>query len=199
MGVSVRSAATCSDTQEQILEAARQLIYQHGFAAMSMRTLANKVGLLPGSLYHYFSGKQDLLEEVLESVVEQRLAAWRRWERSKRERNLIRKLESFISFHVTYDLAHPHDQLLLCSERRHLDPPRQVRVRALQQVYEDYLLVLLNEGKASGLFDIKDAVCVAHSLWAMLGCVLVSPQTPCSKGQSEAWLLLAARRLLGVA
>jgi len=48
----------------QILFAAAELFDQHGYAGTSIRDIAKWVGLLPGSVYHYFPGKEDLFVAV---------------------------------------------------------------------------------------------------------------------------------------
>jgi len=51
-----------------IVDAAVQLIRERGFAGMSMQDLADRVGLLKGSLYSHFSSKAALVPEVLAKV-----------------------------------------------------------------------------------------------------------------------------------
>lgn len=47
--------------QAEILSAAIRLFQQKGYHATSMQDIADAVGLQKGSLYHYISGKEDLL------------------------------------------------------------------------------------------------------------------------------------------
>jgi AcrR family transcriptional regulator len=55
-------------TRQVILTAAYDLIIRQGYAATSMRQIANKAGLALGSIYNHFSSK----EEVFRAVVEER-------------------------------------------------------------------------------------------------------------------------------
>lgn len=75
----------------QILLAAAELYAQHGYGGTSMRDIASRVGLLPGSVYHHFPAKEDLFVAVhqegfrqLVQRIEAKLAAeqdpWRRLE-----------------------------------------------------------------------------------------------------------------------
>src|SRR5262245_60675707 len=57
-------------SREAVLEAAHQLITQHGYAGLSMRELAKVSGLAKGTIYHHFQDKQ----EIFVSVVERDLA-----------------------------------------------------------------------------------------------------------------------------
>jgi AcrR family transcriptional regulator len=51
--------------EEAILEAARDLLAKGGVDALVMRTVADRVGVSAPALYHYFKGKQDLVDRVV--------------------------------------------------------------------------------------------------------------------------------------
>lgn len=57
-------------TRERILESASRLFHEQGFAATGVATILREAGVNSGSLYHYFSGKEALLEGVLNSYLE---------------------------------------------------------------------------------------------------------------------------------
>lgn len=48
-----------------ILEAARDLMAKGGLQGLSMRALAERVGVSATAIYHYFEGKQDLIDRVV--------------------------------------------------------------------------------------------------------------------------------------
>ncbi len=66
-----------SDTRTRILELTAGLFAQLGFAAVSMRNIANAVGLTPAALYHHFSDKVALYDATLEHVYRSRTEALR--------------------------------------------------------------------------------------------------------------------------
>lgn len=49
----------------EILAAARVLLEQHGFAAVSMAQIARRAGVSEATVYKYFRNKQDLINQVL--------------------------------------------------------------------------------------------------------------------------------------
>ncbi len=55
-----------SSTATRILDVAEQLFAERGFAAVSVREIAGRVGLNQASIYNHFSSKQALYEAVLE-------------------------------------------------------------------------------------------------------------------------------------
>lgn len=52
--------------QEQIAEAALAVIAAHGISGLSMERVARLVGIVPSALYRHFSGKDEVLDAVLE-------------------------------------------------------------------------------------------------------------------------------------
>jgi AcrR family transcriptional regulator len=55
------------ETETAILEAARDLLAEGGVDALSMRMVADRVGLSATAIYHHFAGKQDLVKRVVET------------------------------------------------------------------------------------------------------------------------------------
>jgi TetR/AcrR family transcriptional regulator, fatty acid metabolism regulator protein len=54
--------------QEQIAEAALQVIHMHGLNGLSMERIARELGLAPSALYRHYSGKDDVLNAVVEAI-----------------------------------------------------------------------------------------------------------------------------------
>ncbi|MBE0613172.1 MAG: TetR/AcrR family transcriptional regulator [Burkholderiales bacterium] len=52
------------ERRRQILAGAAELFVKHGYSNTSIRDIAQRTGLLPGSVYHYFPAKEDLFTEV---------------------------------------------------------------------------------------------------------------------------------------
>lgn len=62
------------DVAEEILGVAARLFSTVGYSATTTRQIADAVGLKQGSLFHYFSRKEDMLAELLDRTVEPALA-----------------------------------------------------------------------------------------------------------------------------
>lgn len=54
-----------ADTRNRILSACAKLFSAHGFRATTIRAIAEIVGILSGSLFHYFASKREMLFEVM--------------------------------------------------------------------------------------------------------------------------------------
>jgi AcrR family transcriptional regulator len=58
------------NTRERILQAAARLFHEQGFAATGVAAILREADVNSGSLYHFFSSKDALLEGVLERYLE---------------------------------------------------------------------------------------------------------------------------------
>ena len=56
-----------SDTQQRILEAARDLIYARSSADVGVAEICAQAGVQKGSFYHFFASKRDLILAVLDA------------------------------------------------------------------------------------------------------------------------------------
>lgn len=60
--------ARLATTRRSILDAARDLVAEGGFAAVQMTEVAKKAGVATGTLYRYFSSKEALCRQVFREV-----------------------------------------------------------------------------------------------------------------------------------
>ena len=58
-----------SERRDQILSIAARLIARRGYSATTVRDIADEAGILSGSLYHHFSSKEAILQEILRSFM----------------------------------------------------------------------------------------------------------------------------------
>lgn len=67
----LKSTPRPRDRKQQIVNAAGDLFYRHGFHNVSTGQIADAVGVTPGALYRHFRGKQDLLSQALTEAFDQ--------------------------------------------------------------------------------------------------------------------------------
>jgi AcrR family transcriptional regulator len=70
---SPRVAARLADTRRRILEAARVVVAEQGFAAAQVAVVASVADVATGSVYRHFPSKASLFAEMLRSVCEREL------------------------------------------------------------------------------------------------------------------------------
>lgn len=55
-------------TKERILEAALELFAENGYLGASMSDIANRLGITKGALYKHYTGKQEILDSIVERM-----------------------------------------------------------------------------------------------------------------------------------
>jgi AcrR family transcriptional regulator len=68
MDVKSKKAQQGEATRQALLDAARTLFGEHGYAATSLDEVARAANVTKGALYHHYSGKQALFAAVYEQV-----------------------------------------------------------------------------------------------------------------------------------
>ena len=82
------------DTKREIVDAAKRLLWDIGYEAMSPRRLMDESGAGQGSLYHHFRGKQDVAAAALDEI-EQEL--WRAADDLfNKSKNPIKAIQSYL-------------------------------------------------------------------------------------------------------
>ena len=54
-----------SERRDELVRLAGELFAERGFAGTTIRHIADRAGILPGSLYHHFESKEAILDELL--------------------------------------------------------------------------------------------------------------------------------------
>lgn len=125
----------------QSRDKALELFASKGFGQVGMRELAAYLGLTPGSLYHHYPSKQHLLLDLIEEFYEELLATLTRIER--RSRTSQGSLLPLIQAHLKLHQDMPWHFRLVERDSSCLNDDQQVRVRQLQQRYEQQLMRML--------------------------------------------------------
>src|SRR5271168_73960 len=84
----------------QILNVAAQVFFEKGYDATSLQDIANRTGILKGSLYYYIETKEDLLGNLLREAQEKGLRSIRPI--AERPGSPIHRLADMIRCHIDY-------------------------------------------------------------------------------------------------
>lgn len=66
-------SARLADTRRSILDAARDLVSEGGFAAAQVTEVARRAGVATGTIYRYFSSKEELCRQIFREVSSQEM------------------------------------------------------------------------------------------------------------------------------
>src|ERR1700678_2309807 len=73
-----RRDAHVQDTRRSLLDTARQLFAENGFAGTRTEDVVQRAGLTRGALYHHFRDKEDLFRAVHDEVADEVVPLLRR-------------------------------------------------------------------------------------------------------------------------
>lgn len=161
-----RTQGSHSDiTGPRIQDAALELFARQGFAAVSMRQIAAKVGVQAGALYNYTPDKQSLLFGLMQSHMEELLAA--RADQALPQ-DTVARLEEFTRFHIRFHFSRPDAVFISYMELRNLTPENFAAIETLRRRYEDQLQAILRQGVEEGRFSVPDTKLATMAVIAML-------------------------------
>ncbi len=160
-----KSGSHSQITGPRIRQAALRLFARHGYAAVSMRQIAQEVGVQAGALYLYTSDKQSLLFDLMHDHLTDLLAAW---DAQEKQADAVARLEQFTRFHILYHLDRPDEVFIAYMELRNLTPDNFASIERLRRRYEDALEEILRNGQAEGTLSVPDSRIATLALIAML-------------------------------
>ena len=133
-----------------IVDVAADLFSKRGYAATTIQDIADAVGILPGSLYHYIHSKEDLLFSIVEEVhshAGDTMDAVR-----ATDGDAVQKLATFIRWHLAPTDKDIAKARVFYSEFGQLSPERAADVQRRRDEYDRMLRAIIVEGQAEGLF-----------------------------------------------
>lgn len=153
-------------TRENLKEAAINLFADYGFKAVTLRMIADRVGIQAGSLYNYMDNKQELLGEILSEIMTDLLRELE--ENVPSEGDPIQRLIKFVRFHILWHTNRKKMVFVGNMELRSLDEKNHQAVVALRDLYQKKVTALIEDGVAAGVFRVSDAKVASSALIAML-------------------------------
>ncbi len=140
------------------------MFFERGYEATTMRELAAALKIKSPSLYYFFPHKEEILFELIESVVTQLINGARRL--TKREKTPELKLAALVVNHVVLHALRPKESTLGDSELRSLTPEHlRINVRHRDQ-YERIVLRVLTEGAEAQQFRLIEPKLSAYAIIA---------------------------------
>jgi AcrR family transcriptional regulator len=93
------------DTQQKIIEAARRILEDEGAAAVSMRRVAEAVGITPMAIYRHFANREALLKRISDDAF---AAVAQQWLSQAAHPDLMHSLLHSMENYLNYALRQPH-------------------------------------------------------------------------------------------
>lgn len=152
-------------TREAILDAAMQIVMQHGVEALSIREIAGRIDYSPSGLYEYFASK----EEIIEALVNRGFAyLTARLEHGIHGATALARLQEAGKVYMQFALQEPQLYLMMFNHKP-LFPSSIAEVE--QNTAYSQLVQILQDGLVSG--EIRSASGagsreLAYASWSLM-------------------------------
>jgi TetR/AcrR family transcriptional regulator, cholesterol catabolism regulator len=134
--------------RQDVLEAAIRVFHEKGYASASIQDVAEEVGVLKGSLYHYIDSKEDLLARIFEDSAGHFMEMLD--EASGLDGPPVERLRAFGHSCSLWYLRNIERVGIYATEWKHLTGTRRKDVMAIRETYESRLAGLIGEVKDCG-------------------------------------------------
>ncbi|MEZ0229203.1 MAG: TetR/AcrR family transcriptional regulator [Planctomycetota bacterium] len=169
MGPSERREREKQEVRRKILDAARELFAKHGYDAVTMRKIAEKIEYSPTAIYLHFKDIEELIQELCENDF---YTFSLRFAQANTIEDPEARLRAAAQAYVDFALEHPNQYRLMFMTPHPCDPGEKAMKRRgnpREDAYA-YLRELIQQSMDLGMVrkDVKDAELVAQTVWAAL-------------------------------
>lgn len=157
--------------EREVLDAATELFWRQGYGPTSVAAVAERLGMLKGSLYYYVDSKEDLLMRVIQEAHDEAVGILVDIE--SLEAAALDRLRLFVERYVLWSLENLERVGLYFREWHNLTGERRGTVRDQRKSFEAFIeaLVILaqDEGAAPHEQDAHTVMmyvlCAVNSVW----------------------------------
>jgi AcrR family transcriptional regulator len=149
------------DRRDVILERAADLFARQGVAATTVREIADAVGILSGSLYHHFASKDDIVDAIVGSFMDDLVGRYDAVLAS--EHDAAERLRGLVVASLETVAGHPHATEIYQKDARYLaegKAPVAENARLIRRAW----IGVLEEGVEKGVFRSDVPVSVIYPL-----------------------------------
>jgi TetR/AcrR family transcriptional regulator, cholesterol catabolism regulator len=138
---SATEPTTRRNRDAEILDAATSIFSQKGYSAASLQEIADRVGILKGSLYHYIDSKESLLFRILQDSHEEATAIMQGVD--ELDLPTEEKFTTYVMRLAGWYLNHRERTSLYQSEWRYLEGDFGKQVRAHRRTFNAYMRAIV--------------------------------------------------------
>jgi AcrR family transcriptional regulator len=135
--------------EREVLDVAARLFHERGYADTSVQDIADELGILKGSLYHYIEVKEDLLFALLEQLHDDTQALLEEVAATQGLKPL-EQLELYVRRQVQFDLENLPRVAVYYNDYERLSPARRNAIVARRRLHERWVSDLIERAQAEG-------------------------------------------------
>ena len=158
--------------QDEIAQAALDLIGSRGMKGLRMAAIAKKVGIVPSGIYRHFSGKEEVLDAILEFIQHRFLTNVRAAARMKGD--TLTRLHALLLKHVSLIRENASIPVVIFSADVYsASPRRRVKLYGIIESYLGEIATIIEQGQQAGTIRTD----MAPGTVAVLFLGLIQPPT----------------------
>lgn len=133
----------------ELFTTATEVFYEKGYDGASLQDIADRLGMLKGSLYYYIHSKEDLLFEVIHEVHRQGLANIAAF--ADKPGDPLQRLRNVMVGHIEHMCRNLVSTAVFLHELQALPAERREEILGSEHAYRSVFLDLITKAKAEGL------------------------------------------------
>jgi TetR/AcrR family transcriptional regulator, cholesterol catabolism regulator len=137
------------DRYELIIDSSAEIFRRKGYDATGLQEIADEVGILKGSLYHYIETKEDLLFAIIQRNHERITTQNKAWREFRGDP--IAAIRSFVEGHMRESLKNQTYSEVYVRDFRALSPARAKEIMKIQDAYDQEFRALIQSAVDAGL------------------------------------------------
>lgn len=134
--------------EREVLDAARQVFWQKGYAGTTIADIAERVGVLKGSLYYYVDSKEDLLMRIIQTAHDEAVEILT--ELTASELPALDRLFLFAERYVLWTLENLESVGLYFREWGNLTGDRRLKAEHQRKEFERFVRDLVRDAQRDG-------------------------------------------------
>ncbi|MFK7747054.1 MAG: TetR/AcrR family transcriptional regulator [Kordia sp.] len=152
--------------KEEIVRTAEMLFKKKGYSAVTMRDIAQAMGIKAASLYNHIQSKQQILSDIIIQIGEQFTEGMAEIVEEKNTTS-IQKLEQIIKLHVQITMENPSKMATMNNDWMHLEEKLDYYLQ-LRRNYEQSFRQILQEGIDKGELKAVNIEIILFSILSTL-------------------------------
>jgi AcrR family transcriptional regulator len=142
-------ARTPKRRDQEVLDAAVKVFHRKGYADASIQDIADELGILKGSLYHYIDTKEDLLFRLMEKVHAEYHALTSEVQ-AMEDLEPLERLAEYVRVNAEFVSRHLPEMAVYYADFDQLSPERRRAIARSRRADEKFATGLIEELQARG-------------------------------------------------
>jgi len=152
--------------KEEIVQTAEILFKKKGYSAVTMRDIAQAMGIKAASLYNHIQSKQEILSDIIMKIGEEFTEGMTRIVAMETATS-IEKLERIIKLHVKITVENPSRMATMNNDWMHLEEKLEYYLQ-LRRDYEESFRQILKQGIEKGEIKAVNPEIILFSILSTL-------------------------------